>query len=111
MKSSDLAVMNSMPVIFWAKSEEGVYIFGNNKITELAAGTVVGKRDNELPWADTADALLEHDNLVLASGKPGYMHELVHKSAVGEATLNVCKWPGELDGIKCTFGISFVIED
>ncbi|MEM9632902.1 MAG: PAS domain-containing protein [Pseudomonadota bacterium] len=111
MKSAELHITNSFPVIFWAKNEDGVYIFGNNTINEFAGGSVVGKKDSELPWADTAEALVEHDNKVLASGKPGYMHELVHKSSKGEATLNVTKWPGELDGVRCTFGISFVIEE
>ncbi|MCV0427797.1 MAG: PAS domain-containing protein [Roseibium sp.] len=111
MKSKDLHITNSFPVIFWAKDLDGVYIFGNDTINTFAGGSVIGKKDSELPWADTAAALVEHDDKVYASGKPGYMHELVHKSAKGEATLNVCKWPGELDGVPCTFGTSFVIED
>jgi hypothetical protein len=110
MKAADLKIMNSMPVIFWAKNEDGVYIFGNDTINEFGGG-VVGKTDHELPWADTADGLVAHDKKVLAAGKPGYMHEFVHKSSKGEATINVCKWPGELDGVRCTFGISFIIED
>ena len=111
MKSSDLGAMNAMPFLFWAKNEQGVYTFGNATINEFGGGNVVGKTDYELPWADTADALVEHDNTVLDGGKPSFTHELVHKSAKGEVTLNVCKFPGELDGVRCTFGVSFVIED
>ncbi len=111
MKSEDLSVLDSMPFLFWAKSEEGVYLWGNKTINEFGGGSVVGKTDYQLPWADTADSLVEHDNKVLASNKPGYVHELVHKSAKGEATLNVCKFPAELDGVRCTFGVSFVIEE
>ncbi len=111
MKSEDLAVMNSMPFLFWVKNEEGVYIWGNNTINTFAGGNVVGKTDLELPWADTADALVAHDNAVLDSGQTSFSHEVVHKSARGEATLNVCKFSGELDGVRCTFGVSFVIEE
>lgn len=111
MKSEDLVITNSFPVVFWAKNLDGVYIFGNETINGFAGQPVVGKKDQDLPWADTADALLDHDKKVYASGETGYMHELVHKSSKGEVTLNVCKWPGELDGQPCTFGISFVIED
>lgn len=111
MESKDLIAFSAFPVIFWAKNLDGVYIFGNDTINTFAGCDVVGKKDSDLPWADTADALVAHDAKVYASGKPGYMHELVHKSAKGEATLNVCKWPGELDGVPCTLGISFVIEE
>ena len=111
MKSDELGVMNALPFLFWAKNEQGVYIFGNATINEFGGSSVVGKTDYELPWADTADALVEHDNKVLDDDKPSFIHELVHKSAKGEATLNVCKFPGELDGVRCTFGVSFVIED
>jgi PAS fold len=111
VESRNLGVMDEMPVIFWAKNEQGVYIWGNKTIHEFAGENVVGKTDHELPWSDTADALVEHDNKVLADNKPAYMHEFVHKSSKGEATLNVSKFVGELDGVRCTFGISFVIED
>ena len=67
MKSEDLAVMNAMPFLFWAKNEQGVYIFGNDTINEFGGG-VAGKTDYELPWADTAEALVEHDNKVLEGG-------------------------------------------
>ncbi len=111
MKSEDLKAMNEMPFLFWAKDEQGVYIFGNSTINELGGGSVVGKSDHELPWADTADALIEHDKKVLASDKPVFIQELVHKSSKGEATLNVCKFTGELDNVRCTFGVSFVIDE
>ncbi|MEM8956118.1 MAG: hypothetical protein AAGD22_18340 [Verrucomicrobiota bacterium] len=111
MKTDELEVMNVMPFLFWAKNKEGRYLWGNRAIDDFAGCEVAGKMDCELPWADTADALVENDASVLASGKPSYIHELVHQSAKGEATLNVCKFPGELDGIECTFGVSFVIEE
>ena len=62
---------------------------------------VVGRVDHELPWADTFDAFVEHDEEVLASDKPDAMRESVHKSAKDGATLNVCKFTGELDGVRC----------
>lgn len=111
MKTEDLSVMDEMPVIFWAKGVDGVYIWGNTTINTFAGCSVVGKTDYDLPWADTAEQLVAHDNSVLDSGKPGYSHEVVHKSARGDATLNVSKWPGDLDGKRCTFGISFIISE
>jgi len=54
--------------------------------------------------------LQELDRQVIDSGKPRFLHEFVDKSGLGKATLNVCKWPEELDGKKCCFGISFVID-
>jgi hypothetical protein len=38
-----------------------------------------------------------------------FLHESA-STAGGPVTLSVCKWLGELDGKKCGFGISFVIE-
>ncbi|MEM7177429.1 MAG: PAS domain-containing protein [Pseudomonadota bacterium] len=111
MNSADLTIMNAMPFLFWAKGVDGTYLWGNKTINTFGGGSVVGKSDYELPWADTADALVAHDNLVLEKGEADFMHEVVHQSSQGEATLNVCKFPGELDGIPCTFGVSFVIRD
>lgn len=111
MKASDLDAFKSMPFLFWAKSDDGVYLWGNDTINTFGGGTVVGKTDRELPWADTAQALVDHDNSVLDSGKPGFMHEVVHESASGHATLSVCKFPGEFEGKRCTFGVSFVTDD
>ena len=57
-----------------------------------------------------ADALQTDDHRVFETGEPSFQHEYVDKSSRGKATLNVCKWLGELDGEKRCFGISFTIE-
>ena len=110
MQSKDLEVLNEMPFLFWAKDEQGRHVWGNRAINQLAQENVIGKTDYELIWADNADALREADKKVFETGQPSYLHEYVDKSGRGKATLSVCKFVGELDGKKCVFGISFVIE-
>jgi PAS domain-containing protein len=110
MQSKDLKIFNEMPFLFWVKDEEGRHLFGNKVISDLAGEDVVGKTDRELIWAKEADALQAHDKQVLETGKTSYINEYVQQSTRGNATLNVCKWVGDLDGKKCCFGISFIIE-
>lgn len=111
MQLQDLEVFNSVPFLFWAKDEQGVHLFGNKVICDLAGEDVLGKTDHDLIWAKDADALQAHDRRVMESGQTEYLHEYVQQSQQGQATLNVCKWAGELDGKKCCFGISFVISN
>jgi PAS domain-containing protein len=110
MLIEDLKIFNEMPFLFWVKDAEGKHLFGNKVICDLAGEDVVGKTDRELVWAKDADALQAHDKQVLETGKTSNIHEYVQQSRHGEATLNVCKWAGDLDGRKCCFGISFIIE-
>lgn len=110
MQAKDLEIFNQMPFLFWVKDEEGRYIWGNRAIADLAGQEVVGKTDAELPWADNAEALRADDKQVMETGMPIFAHENVDKSSRGTATLNVCKFVGELDGKKHAFGISFVID-
>ncbi len=99
-----------MPFLFWAKDEEGRYVWGNRAICDLAQADVTGKTDAELIWADNADALRQADKQVWETGEPDFTHEYVDKSGHGKATLNVCKFPAELDGEKRVFGVSFIID-
>ena len=108
MQSKDLEIFNQMPFLFWVKDEESRYVWGNRVINELAGGTVVGKTDSELPSAENAAALVAHDRQVLEKGEPVFTNE--HVDNPDNVTLSVCKFPGELDGKICTFGISFAIE-
>ena len=110
MRIEDLKIFNEMPFLFWVKDEEGTHLFGNKVICDQAGEDVVGKTDRELVWAKDADSLQAHDKQVLETGKTSYIHEFVQQSRHGEATLNVCKWAGDLDERKCCFGISFIIE-
>jgi PAS domain-containing protein len=110
MRIKDLEIFNEMPLFFWVKDEEGRYIWGNRAISQFAGEEMVGKTDHELPWADQADALRALDKQVLETGKARFLHEYVDESGHGKATLSVCKFVGELDGRKCAFGVSFIIE-
>lgn len=111
MRSEDLKIFNEMPVLFWAKNVDGVYIFGNTVINANAGGSVVGKTDFELPWKAQAQDLVDHDNTVLESNQPAFVHEEADFKTVGHAGLSVSKWVGNLDGVKCTFGISFTVDE
>ena len=111
MKLRDLEAFRDVPFLLWVKDEEWRYLWGNNKINDLAGQDVVGKHDSELVWKANASALVANDKEVLASGKPHYMHERVDHSEHGRAVLSVCKWLDELDGRRLVFGISFVIPE
>jgi hypothetical protein len=39
------------------------------------------------------------------------IYDQVQQSIHGDATLNVCKWVGDLDGQRCCFGVSFIIDE
>lgn len=110
MEAKDLEIFNQMPFLFWVKDEAGTYLWGNKTISELAGENVVGKKDSDMIWAENAEALRADDRRVFDTGQPLFMREYVHKSSRGNATLNACKWLGELDGQKRCFGISFVID-
>lgn len=110
MKTSDLEIFNAMPFLFWVKDEQGKYLWGNRVISQLVGEDVVGKTDSRLVWSDNAEGLRVADKQVWDKGAPVFTRELVDRSHRGKATLNVCKWMGELDGQKRVFGISFIIE-
>lgn len=109
MQNSDLKVFDSVPFFFWAKDEEGCYIWANQALKTFAKEDLVGKKDSDLPWSNDANALEAVDKAVLESGETKYIHEHLKNFPDEEATLSVCKFSGELDGKKCTFGISFII--
>lgn len=48
MQSSQLEIFNAMPFLYWAKDEDGRYIWGNRTINEFAKQNVVGKTDDDL---------------------------------------------------------------
>jgi len=110
MQLADLEKFDGVPFLFWAKDEQGKYLWGNRTISQFASGDVVGKTDRDMVWADNAEVLQAADKQVFSTGKPIFRHEKIDKSSRGQATLNVCKWLGELDGTRCCYGISFVIE-
>jgi len=110
MQRSQLEIFNAMPFLFWAKDAEGRYIWGNRVINDFAKQEVAGRTDDDLPWADNAEDLRADDREVLRTGQPVFRREFVDKSERGQATLSVCKFPGELDGEPCVMGVSFVID-
>ena len=110
MQSKDLEVFNEMPFNFWVKDEEGRYLWVNRYLADMAQQDIIGKTDREMGWAADAEALRADDQQVLEKGKTLYVHEYAHFPGRGKVTLSVCKFPGELDGKKGVFGISFVVE-
>ncbi|MEM0909304.1 MAG: hypothetical protein AAGJ94_18210 [Pseudomonadota bacterium] len=111
MTREQLEAFRHVPFLVWVKDAEWRYLWGNDKIAELAGEDVVGKLDGELVWKETAGALVAHDKAVFSSGTAGYMHERVEESLYGNASLSVCKWVEEFDGKPCVFGISFIIPE
>ena len=109
MRTEDLAILDDVPFLFWVKDEGGEYLWGNRAIARLAGEEVAGKTDRDLVWAQDADALQAADRKVLESGNPCTLHESVGKSSQGPVTYSVCKWAGEFEGRRCSFGISFKI--
>ena len=110
MRSEDLEPFRNVPFLMWAKNPEGLYVWGNRTIDDLAGEPVAGKPDSELTWAEDAESLRRDDEQVLSTGEPIFVHEHVQRSERGDAVLSVCKWADELDGEPHAFGISFVID-
>lgn len=110
MQIKDLEVFNAMPLFFWVKDKEGRYIWVNRALSEMAQEDIIGKTDYELAWADNADAFRAVDKQVLETGKTQYLQEHGNIPGRGNTTLSVCKFVGELDGKRCGFGVSFIIE-
>ncbi len=107
MTAKDLEVFNQMPFFFWVKDEEGTYLWVNDALNAMAEEGIVGKKDAELPWKDSADTLRAHDLEVLETGKPMLLHEIVQKP--NHDDLSVCKFVGDFEGKRCAFGISFIV--
>ena len=110
MLSKDLEVFHNMPFFFWVKDEEGIYIWVNRTLADMAQQAIIGKTDREMGWAADAEALRADDKQVLETGKTLYLHEYANVPGRGQVTLNVCKFVGELNGKKGVFGVSFVFE-
>lgn len=108
MLAKDLEVFNEMPFYFWVKDEEGRYIWVNRALNEMAGEDITGKTDDALPWAHDAEKLRADDRKVLLTGEPMFVNEYIQQP--GKATLNVCKFVGDYEGKRCTFGVSFVIK-
>jgi PAS domain-containing protein len=104
MQRSQLDVLNEVPFLAWVKDADGRYIWGNRTICAFAKEDVVGKTDAELMWAANAEGLRADDVEVLRTKQPIFRHEYVDKSEKGKATLNVCKFPAELDGKHASWG-------
>ncbi len=108
MNTRDLEIFDEI-LCFWVKDEEAKYLFANRAVSRMAGKDVIGKTDRDLIRAGDAEVLRAADKRVFGTGKPRFFHESA-STPRGAVTLSVCKWPGELDGKKRGFGISFVIE-
>jgi diguanylate cyclase (GGDEF)-like protein/PAS domain S-box-containing protein len=67
-------VINHIPhQIFW-KGLDGAYLGGNDVFARAAGldnpSQVAGKRDEHLPWAEHAEAILAEDRAIVAAGQP-----------------------------------------
>ncbi|MCA9102541.1 MAG: PAS domain-containing protein [Pirellulales bacterium] len=112
MKTADLAIFDEMPFFAWAKDADGTYLWVNKTLAGFADVDIVGKKDYELPWAADSGMLVADDQEVLITGNDLFRHEMVMNLANGRTvTLNVCKCLKELDGKRCTFGVSFAIDE
>lgn len=110
MTREDLEVFHAMPFFFWVKDVEGRYLWVNRALADMAQQDIIGQTDHELVWADNAEALRAVDQQVLETGKTRFLHEYVNIPGRGQVTVSVCKFVGELDGRKCSFGVSFIVE-
>jgi len=109
IRRSDLDIFQNFPFLCWIKKNQ-VYVYGNDAINELAGENVVGKKDNELIWKNSAEDLLKAGSEVLTTRKSLVLHESINNSTRGPVTLSVCKFPVEFEGAICAMGVSFVIE-
>ena len=111
MEHSDLEPFKDVPFYLWVKDTDGTYLWGSAEMDRFAGGSVAGRTDAEFgPAAEspaTAATLQANDRHVLDSGEPLYTHEQIE----GAGTVSVCKWAGELDGQRVTFGVSFAVPD
>lgn len=110
MRTKDLQIFNDMPFLFWVKDDEGRYLWGNRTICGHAGEDIAGKTDDELIWAENAEIIRAGDSQIFDSGEPKYLREYTAEFSGGKATLNVCKWAGELDGKQRCFGLSFLVK-
>ena len=109
MKRSDLAVFDQMPFYFWIKDDDSRYVWVNRALAEAAGDEIVGKLDADLPWSDNSDELVADDRRVLDSGDPSFIHEHAKGPDGVMMALSVCKFVGDFEGQRCSFGVSFVI--
>lgn len=110
MRKNELEIFNELPFLCWAKDEHGKYIWANRLVSEWAGENVVGKTDEDLAWADYADVFRVADRQAWETREPVFTHEFAEMPRQGKVDLSICKWFGELDGMKCVYGISFRTE-
>ena len=68
------SVLNTIPVrVFW-KDKQGRYLGANTLYARdagyLSAEKIIGKTDQDMPWADQAGKFLEQDSAVINSARP-----------------------------------------
>lgn len=109
MRMTDLEPFEGVPFYFWAKDGDGTYLWGSDEMDRFAGGTVAGKTDADFgrpaESPETVATLQANDRKVLDTGEPLYTHERIE----GAGNVSVCKWAGELDGRRVTFGVSFLV--
>ena len=93
MLSKDLAALDQVPFYFWAKDKDGVYLWGNQRMSEYAGTSVVGKTDYEITSHEAAKILRADDKVVLNTGKPHTFNEKVDDPDKGKRHLECLQIP------------------
>ncbi|AQQ67664.1 hypothetical protein Mag101_08455 [Microbulbifer agarilyticus] len=110
MEKSQLDAFENVPFYVWAKDDAGVYLWANKRMDEYAGTRVAGKTDYDISAPDVAASLQADDKIVAQTDTVHTFNEQVDDPKRGRVTLSVCKYPGELDGKRCVFGVSFFVE-
>jgi len=110
MKREDLLIFNSMPFLFWVRDKDGLYLWANSALQEIAGMEIVGLHDRDLPWGDRQQEHLDSDLVVLNSGNTYYQPPIVVWDDYTKANYSVqtCKWLEDFEGEDAIFGIAFM---
>ena len=91
------AVIGSIAGNHWWKDVNGRYRGCNDSILTLlglkSSSDIIGKTDYDLPWAEQADQLIQHDKLVMQTGLPQTREEVATSKGGKLFTFLVTKVP------------------
>ncbi len=91
------SLLNIIPGSFYWKDAQGHYLGCNQQLCKVLgladARTLIGKTDAELPWAESAVQLSEHDEKVLTSGQQETFTEVLQIPQGQEHIFLVTKSP------------------
>jgi len=89
--------LHALPLPIWFKSRDSVMMFINQEYSELYGvqpEDYIGKRDDDVWGAETAELFRVNDRAVMRSGRPVYEFEKIKNKKTGrEEHLKVIKFP------------------